>query len=1038
MGSGSTSTLTLSSANNSFSGSAQINAGTLNVTNGAALGSNSSVTVGGSGTLQVNGVTLSGPSAINVGGVVEGSGANATVAAPITLVTGGSFGGSGSLAVTSQISGSADLVVNGSGNTLILNNTTSSNNYTGATTITNGTLQLATASQAQIPSTSPLSVGANGTFNLNNFNASVGSLTGSGVISLGSGTLTTTETTAGTYSGTLSGSGGLALGSSSTAQLTLNNNNIASGFTGNTAINGGTLSILNGAALGNGGTVNVASGGTLDIDASNLSGPSNVNLTGTLTGTTSFASIAVPITLASGGTFGGTGTLTVTSQISGSGGLNVNGTGTLKLDNISSANSYSGATTITNGTLLLGTATQAQIPTTTSLVVGSGGNFNLNNFNATVGSLSGVSGGVINLGTATLTSNETTPTTFAGSLSGSGGFILGASSTNTLTLSNANTYLGTTQVNGGTLNATNANALSSGAVSVASTGSLEITNISIANSVTVNGGTLLGSGNATFAGAISLGANSNINNGAGTLALNGGINGPAALSLSGSGATMLNSAINVKSLTSNAGNTVIGTTVTSTNDQVFNDPVNLSSASTLKSTSGSINLANTVDGASDLTLNSAGSTTLGGQIGGNVALNSLTANSNTIMSGGLVNTTGNQTYNSGVTLTANATLNSANAITLNNGVTGAGQNLTLTGGNNFVVAGNIGVNNISVTGGNGTNNSLQVASPNSQTWSLNGSGVGAVAGTGQAGTFSFNQIQNLVGGNNNDTFTLNGGSLAGSITGGSGNSNTLASTSGTTFNLTGANSGTVAGLGNGYSQIQNLTGGNGNNTFVFTNGSSLSGVLNGGTNPASTNNLDYSQYGIITAFFSSQTSGRVVNSGNQSITPSFININNILGNNQGVDVLTTAPAVTNMVHVTAFGTGFINDPTFFAGFSNIFGQGNTQVIFDQPAVQVSQNSFIVNGGVMTFTNVQFGGNIVNTTPASNPVTPISPATTNAVASNVANIVTPFNVQTITSEAALSTLPSALGASQNIDEMVLNQLKIDTVMQQWTAIGCLGN
>jgi autotransporter-associated beta strand protein len=80
--------------------------------------------------------------------------------------------------------------------------------------------------------------------------------------------------------------------------------------------------------------------------------------------------------------------------------------------------------------------------------------------NTTTGSLSGTiavpSSGVntatINTQTGrTFTVNQTVDGTYAGVIAGSGDFVLGASSTNTLTLTGANTYTGTTTVNAGTL-----------------------------------------------------------------------------------------------------------------------------------------------------------------------------------------------------------------------------------------------------------------------------------------------------------------------------------------------------------------------------------------------------------------------------------------------------------------------------------------------------------------------------------------------------------------------------------------------------------
>ena len=60
-----------------------------------------------------------------------------------------------------------------------------------------------------------------------------------------------------------------------------------------------------------------------------------------------------------------------------------------------------------------------------------------------------------------------------------------------------------------------------------------------------------------------------------------------------------------------------------------------------------------------------------------------------------------------------------------------------------------------------------------------------------------------------------------------------------TWNLTGANTGNIAGLVNSFTTTENLTGGSDADSFIFATGGSVSGAINGGDG---TDTLDYSAY----------------------------------------------------------------------------------------------------------------------------------------------------------------------------------------------------
>jgi autotransporter-associated beta strand protein len=156
--------------------------------------------------------------------------------------------------------------------------------------------------------------------------------------------------------------------------------------------------------------------------------------------------------------------LSISGVIVGSRGLIKAGAGTL---NLSGANTYGGGTTVNQGTLTVGTGgtlgavTGALVVSNTNTGAGTDTVLNLATaVNTTTGSLSGTiavpSSGIntatINTQTGRVfTVNQTVAGTYAGAIAGTGDFVLGASSTNTLSLTGANTYTGTTTVNAGTL-----------------------------------------------------------------------------------------------------------------------------------------------------------------------------------------------------------------------------------------------------------------------------------------------------------------------------------------------------------------------------------------------------------------------------------------------------------------------------------------------------------------------------------------------------------------------------------------------------------
>jgi autotransporter-associated beta strand protein len=206
------------------------------------------------------------------------------------------------------------------------------------------------------------------------------------------------------------------------------------------------------------------------------------------------------------------------------------GTGTMTL---SGANTHSFGTSLTQGTLTVaggGTLGATTVPLTVSnsntTAAGTASILNLSTAaNTVTGSLAGtVSTPSSGTNTATIntqtgrdfTVNQTVAGTYAGAITGAGSVTLGNLSTNTLTLSGANTYTGATTVNAGTLKLNTAYLADASSVTVASgaflnlnyTGTDTVAALSLAGVALPNGlyDSTHASGRLTGSGKIQVGA----------------------------------------------------------------------------------------------------------------------------------------------------------------------------------------------------------------------------------------------------------------------------------------------------------------------------------------------------------------------------------------------------------------------------------------------------------------------------------------------------------------------------------------------------
>ncbi|MDB6174594.1 MAG: hypothetical protein JWL59_3905 [Chthoniobacteraceae bacterium] len=165
--------------------------------------------------------------------------------------------------------------------------------------------------------------------------------------------------------------------------------------------NGGTINVLAGAGttisgsavtinsltIENGGSVSISPGQTLQVSTGAILARAGAAVTTVNGGTLEFG--------AATGTFATFGDLTVSSVLSGMGGIKKSGPGTLTL---SGAAAYGGATTINSGVLRIGSGS---LFADRIVTVNSGGVFDLNGASTALGGLSGT--GSVLLGASTLT-----------------------------------------------------------------------------------------------------------------------------------------------------------------------------------------------------------------------------------------------------------------------------------------------------------------------------------------------------------------------------------------------------------------------------------------------------------------------------------------------------------------------------------------------------------------------------------------------------------------------------------------------------------
>jgi autotransporter-associated beta strand protein len=666
--------LTLAGSN-SYSGGTGLSDGTVVLGSGGAIGSVGNITFAG-GTLQFTAAKTndystrikSSTAAISL----DTNGQNVTMAGVID---------------NSNIGGLTKL---GDG-TLLLSGV---NSYSGIATVTTGTLQLGNANAL---GDSGLAMNG-GTLDLNANSITVASLSGTaGTITdnnaaPGISTLTVDQPNTTTFSGTVSDGSvrQVALVMAGSGSLTLASGN---SYSGGTTIDSGSVVLGNAAALGSGGLA--VNGGTLDLNANSITVASLSGTGGTITDNNATPGISTltddqPNTTTFSGTLSDGSMRQVALVMAGSGSLTLTG-----------SNSYSGGTTLNNGTLVLGS----------SGAIGALGNITFagGTLEFTAANTNDYSTRIMSSTAAISLDTNGQNVTMAGVIDSSNTAGLTKLGDGTLLLAGNNSYSGISTVITGTLQLGNANGLGPSADgTVVDAGAvLDLNGQSVGNeAVTINGtgiadnGALINSSTsaASLSGPVSLAGDSAISNN-GDLALTGGVSGGFALTLLGPG--NLNSA---------------ASPLTSTVSAIVDDKSG-GSAFISQSAAG-LNLSGTMTNGSNLDLTDAGTTTLVGPLNagtGNVTLsgavaggtNVLAADIFTLDGGGEIGDSGNPLDTNVNSLVLNKTSgdsflsqDQATPLTLSGATAG---NLTLTAGDTTIAS-----PGFAATGGLLTVNSLAI------------------------------------------------------------------------------------------------------------------------------------------------------------------------------------------------------------------------------------------------------------------------------------------------------------------------------------------
>ncbi|TWA85685.1 hypothetical protein FBZ83_103277 [Azospirillum brasilense] len=763
-----------------------------------------SLTTDAGGTSSVKSVTTTGAQTYNDAVTLDGTystGSGAFTANAATTLAGATTVNGGAVLFAGTVDGAQSLVINSKAATQFTGTVGGMTALASLTTDAGGTssLKSVTTTGAQ---TYNDAVTLNGTYTTG------GAFTANGAATL-AGDTTVNGGSAVLFAGTVDGGYALAVNNKSTTT-----------FAGTV---GGTTALA---------SLTTDSAGTSSLKSVTTSGAQTYNdavtLDGTYTGGTVTTNAATTL---GGATTVNAGTATFNGTVNGAQALTIAGTGTAQFNAavggmtaLASLTTNAGATVsflnvATTGAQTHGAATTLNGTYTTGGAFTTNGAVTLAGDTTVNGGSAVLFAGAVDGGHALAVNNKST-TTFSGTVGGTTALAslttdaTGTSSLKSVTTTGAQTYNDAVTLDG---TYTGGSFTANGAAT-------------LAGDTTVNGGSVL------FAGTVD-GAQSLVINSKGTTTFSGTVGGTTALA----------------SLTTDATGTSSLKSVTTTGAQTYNDAVTLdgtytggsftaNGAATLAGDTtvnggSSVLFAGTVDGAQSLVINSKGTTTFAGTVGGTTALASLTTDAGGTTSLRNVVTTGVQTYNDAVTL--HGLYSAGNAFTVNGAASLAGDT-TVYGGSAVLFAGTV----------DGAH-ALAVNNKSTTTFSGAVGGTTALASlTTDSGSASLKSVTTTGAQTYNNTVTLDGTYTGGTVT-----TNAAATLGGATtvnagtatFNGTvnGAQALTIAGTGT--AQFNAAVGGTMALASLTTNAGATVSLLNVATTGAQTHNAATTLNGTYTS-----------------------------------------------------------------------------------------------------------------------------------------------------------------------------------------------
>ncbi|WPZ35013.1 DUF4347 domain-containing protein [Thalassobaculum sp. OXR-137] len=270
--------LTLTGANTYTGTTTMSSGGTVSIAGDDNLGTGALYFGSTGGTLLVTGTTtIDNALVLGNGTVSAGAGADVTLSGVIS-------DNAGSRAFTKTGTGTVTL--------------SGANTYRGGTTVSEGTLTLSGGNA--LPDTGTVNVAAGATLDLNGTTETIGSLTGSGTVTVGAGSISFSNPAANSFNGTLSGTGTFSVASGVTLKGTGTYDMPV------TVLSGGTIAPGNSPGTISTGNLTLASGSTASIEIDGTTagtGYDQIAVTGTVTINGATLSTVFGFTSASGTVF---------------------------------------------------------------------------------------------------------------------------------------------------------------------------------------------------------------------------------------------------------------------------------------------------------------------------------------------------------------------------------------------------------------------------------------------------------------------------------------------------------------------------------------------------------------------------------------------------------------------------------------------------------------------------------------------------------------------------------------------------------------